>query len=75
MSIKAGDRIEIVSSEGLSIVTGKLFFESGDKATLKRQDADGDWWAEFDDRDWGFVGDPTDREFCLQKGITKFKVI
>ena len=64
--MKIGDRVEITTApENYS------FFKVGDKASLERKDADGDWWAEFEEREW-FDGD---KSFCIQSGISACKLV
>ena len=62
--MKIGDRVEIKKGH-------KGFFEAGDKGTLCHQDVDGDWWANFDCRQWS----DGDHESCLQAGFCEFKVV
>jgi hypothetical protein len=63
--MKKGDRIEVVRTQG------RRYFLAGDLATLTHQDADGDWWADFDVRHFHDL----DNNFCLQEGITEYKLV
>ena len=64
--MKQGDRVVITKT-----LEAYPYFCVGDTATLTQKDDGGDWWADFDAREWN----DHDREFCLQDGITEFELL
>ena len=72
MGFKKGDRVKVTKTK-----KNYKYFSVGDTATLSWLDDDLDWWAEFDNRDWGDIipGHEDDNEFCLQKGLTEFELL
>lgn len=68
IKFKVGDRIIVTKGQ-------HGFFPSGAKGTLTNIDEDGDWWADLDNILFPNSEFDQDRNFCLQKGYSEFKLL